>query len=137
VSSAATAGYTTHKNETIRCCGADYWRFSKVVRPGIGEDVMSVYLIFQRLELWDSSFRDEYRTLAMASMKKYGGKYLTVSRDNVLLEGRGLPEVVSILEFESAEQAKRWYYSEDYQQAIGIRNAGSRSSFILLETKPR
>jgi len=98
---------------------------------------MSVYLIFQRLELWDSSFRDEYRTLAMASMKKYGGKYLTVSRNNILLEGRGLPDVVSILEFDSAEDAKRWYYSDDYQQAIKVRNTGSRASFILLDTVPR
>ncbi|MDF2114758.1 DUF1330 domain-containing protein [Roseiarcaceae bacterium H3SJ34-1] len=98
---------------------------------------MAVYLIFQRLELWDSSFRDEYRTLAMASMKKYGGKYLTVSRNNILLEGRGLPEVVSILEFETAEQARRWYYSQEYQQAIRIRNTGSRASFILVDAEPR
>jgi len=98
---------------------------------------MSAYLIFQRLELWDSSFRDEYRTLAMASMKKYGGKYLTVSRNNVLLEGRGLPEVVSILEFDSAEDARRWYYSDDYQQAIKVRNTGARASFILVDAELR
>jgi uncharacterized protein (DUF1330 family) len=45
--------------------------------------------------------------------------------------------VVSILEFDSAEDAKRWYYSEDYQQAIKVRNTGSRARFILLDTVPR
>ncbi|HEV2570609.1 MAG TPA: DUF1330 domain-containing protein [Beijerinckiaceae bacterium] len=98
---------------------------------------MSVYLIYQRLELWDSSFRDTYRALAEASVKKHGGTYLTVSRDNVLLEGRGLPEVVGILEFPSAEAAQTWYHSEDYQEAVKLRNTGSRASFMIVGAYPR
>jgi len=98
---------------------------------------MPAYLIYQRLELWDSSFRETYRTLAEASMRKYGGKYLTVSRNNILLEGHGLPEVVAILEFPSVEAAQDWYHSEDYQAAVKARNAGSRASFMIVPSHPR
>jgi uncharacterized protein (DUF1330 family) len=41
-----------------------------------------------------------------------------------------------VLEFESMEQARRWYESPEYQQAVPLRQRSSTSSLLLVEGLP-
>ena len=94
---------------------------------------MAAYVFMERLELWDASFRDEYRALAARTTAAHGGKYISVSRDHTLLEGGSVPDVLSLIEFPTREAALQWYHSAEYQEAIKIRNTGSRDRLLLFE----
>ncbi len=94
---------------------------------------MPAYVFFERVELWDRGFSAEYRKLAAGSIAKYGGRYLGVSYRNILLEGNSVPDMVCLYEFPAVEDAKRWYFSDEYQCALRVRNKGSRDRAILFE----
>jgi uncharacterized protein (DUF1330 family) len=50
-----------------------------------------------------------------------------------LLEGAGEPERTVVIEFPDADTARRWYHSDEYQQALKIRQANSTARLILVE----
>jgi uncharacterized protein (DUF1330 family) len=56
----------------------------------------------------------EYLKLAGPTVKQYGGKVLVGGAVPQNLEGDWHPRLLSIGEFESVEQALRWYHSEEY-----------------------
>jgi uncharacterized protein (DUF1330 family) len=94
---------------------------------------MVAYLFMERLELWDASFRDDYRALAARTTALHGGKYISVSRNHILLEGTSVPDVLSLVEFPTLAAAQEWYRSAEYQKAVKIRNTGSRDRLLLFE----
>jgi len=50
-----------------------------------------------------------------------------------LLEGDPMPERVFIIEFPTADVARRWYRSNDYQEALKARLSASHGRVLLLE----
>ena len=50
-----------------------------------------------------------------------------------LLEGAPEPERIVVIEFPDADTARRWYHSDEYQQALKIRQANSTGRLILVE----
>jgi uncharacterized protein (DUF1330 family) len=41
-----------------------------------------------------------------------------------------------IIEFPSADQARRWYHSEDYRALLALRRRATRGDAVLLEGWP-
>ena len=63
-------------------------------------------------------FKD-YQQAALPTIERYGGRVLAAGRAEQL-EGAGYVHNV-VLEFPSADSARSWYHSDDYQASITIR----------------
>ena len=74
-----------------------------------------------------------YRELSTPAAATYGGRFIVRGGASDLLEGDWQAGRVVILEFDSVEDARRWYDSPEYQQARAVRQSASTSSFLLVE----
>ena len=97
--------------------------------------MMAAYLIAE-VEVTDAETFAQYRAQAGGTAAPYGGKPLVVDGRIEHLEGRWQPKQLVVLEFENMEQARRWYESAEYQQAIPLRQRSSTSSLLLVEGLP-
>ena len=93
---------------------------------------MLAYFIAE-IQVTDPSAYEAYRPLAAASIARFGGRFIVRGGAAELLEGSPPPERVVVVEFPDAETARRWYRSEEYQQALKIRQAASRGRMFLVE----
>jgi uncharacterized protein (DUF1330 family) len=73
-----------------------------------------------------------YGPMIMAAVRQYGGKYLARGARPVVLEGASAHNIL-IIEFESAEAARRWYASPEYQAAKAVRQGNSNLRLLLVE----
>ena len=74
-----------------------------------------------------------YKALAGAAVAKYGGKYIVRGGATHLLEGDWAPPRLVILEFESVEQAQRFYDSPEYQAARAQRQGAATMNMLAVE----
>lgn len=95
---------------------------------------MPAYVIAY-LEVTDPKRFDEYRRLAGPTFAPYGGKPIVVDGRMEVLEGMIRPKSVVVIEFESLEQAKRWYAAE-YAETIPLRRQAADSCLILVDGVP-
>jgi uncharacterized protein (DUF1330 family) len=93
---------------------------------------MPAYVISE-VDLLDSEQADAYRALAQDSIVRYGGRYLVRGAALDVLEGAAASGRLVIVEFPSAEQARRWYASPEYAAALKIRQHALRRRLILVE----
>jgi uncharacterized protein (DUF1330 family) len=70
--------------------------------------------------------------LVMAAVNKYGGKYLARGARPEVLEG-GPAHNILVIEFASADAARRWYASPEYQAAKALRQGNSNLRLLLVE----
>jgi uncharacterized protein (DUF1330 family) len=93
---------------------------------------MPAYVIFDETVI-DPAGIQEYIKQAPPILEKYGGKLLTAGGSIQTLEGDWNPKMLVILEFESVEQAERWYYSEEFTAVKALRQKASNTQLILVE----
>jgi uncharacterized protein (DUF1330 family) len=93
---------------------------------------MAAYLIAD-VDVTDPAGFEEYRKLVPATIEKYGGRYLVRGGNAQTLEGGWQPRRLVVLEFPSAEQARRWYDSEDYRGPKAMRFKAAQTNLILAE----
>jgi uncharacterized protein (DUF1330 family) len=62
---------------------------------------------------------------AMATIARFGGRIVAGGSRVNLLEGEPMPEQIFIVEFQNATAARRWYQSDDYQEALKVRLSAS------------
>ncbi|BBO20527.1 MAG: hypothetical protein AMXMBFR31_10650 [Candidatus Desulfobacillus denitrificans] len=74
-----------------------------------------------------------YKALAGAAVARYGGKYVVRGGATHLLEGDWAPPRLVILEFESVEQAKRFYDSPEYRAARERRHGAALMNMLVVE----
>ena len=72
-----------------------------------------------------------YQKSASTVFAQYGGRFLLNSQDVEILDGDWKPSGVVVVEFESYESAKRFYYSSEYQAIIRQRFNSSDSAVIM------
>jgi uncharacterized protein (DUF1330 family) len=58
---------------------------------------------------------------ALATIARFGGRVVAGGGKIGLLEGDPMPERIFIIEFPTADAARRWYQSDDYQDASKVR----------------
>ena len=93
---------------------------------------MPAYILAD-VQVTDAAAYEPYRPLAAASIARFGGRFIVRGGKADLLEGAPAPERIVVIEFPNADAARRWYFSEEYQQALKIRQAASRGRLILVE----
>jgi uncharacterized protein (DUF1330 family) len=92
---------------------------------------MTAYLIFDEDVTIPEGFQ-EYIQLAGPVLTRYGGKVLAAGGTIEPLEGDRHPNQLAILEFASVEQAKRWYYSDEYAPVKDIRLKEANTQLVLI-----
>jgi len=98
----------------------------------IDEEDMAKGYIIARVSVLDGEGYKIYATAASEAIRKYGGRPLARGGRCEILEGEGRTRNV-ILEFDSYEQARTYYYSPEYQSALKHRIGISVGDFILVE----
>ena len=63
----------------------------------------------------DNALKD-YAKKAVEAVKKYDGKFLVRGGQNIVTEGREFIRTI-VIEFSSFDQAKKFFYSTEYQAA--------------------
>ncbi len=92
---------------------------------------MAVYLIAD-LEITNPDEFQKYGEKVVTTVKQYGGRYLIRGGDVQVLEGASKAKRLTILEFPSVEQLKKWYYAPEYQAIIGFRHRAAVSNLLIV-----
>ena len=93
---------------------------------------MPAYVILD-ITVHDPALFEQYKKLAPASIKAYGGRYLARGGAAEALEGDWTPNRVVILEFDSIDKAKNWLNSPEYREARAMRLQAATSHAIVVE----
>ncbi len=93
---------------------------------------MSAYIVVE-IDVKDPERYADYRAMVPASLGAYGGKFLVRGGAVENLEGAWEPSRYVILEFDSVEQAKRWWDSDEYREARNLRQATADTKMIVVE----
>jgi len=92
---------------------------------------MSAYVIAS-VEVLDEKEYERYRQEVPSTLAEYGGRFLVRGGTVEMLEGDWEPHRVVVLEFDTVERARAWYYSPEYQRILPIRQRNSRTGFLVL-----
>lgn len=92
---------------------------------------MAAYVIASVNVTNDAAY-EGYRKLVPDTLKKYGGKFLVRGGKVEQREGDWKPNRVVVLEFADVAAARRWYDSPEYQEALRIRLANSKSDIMMI-----
>lgn len=76
---------------------------------------------------------EEYRKLVSATIEAYGGRYVVRGGATETVEGEWNPSRLVVLEFDSVERAKAWYYSEEYAEPKEMRHNSATTNAIFAE----
>jgi uncharacterized protein (DUF1330 family) len=93
---------------------------------------MSAYLIVN-IEVNDPDRYAEYIKVAPASVAQYGGRYVVRGGKTEKLEGDYEPKRVVVLAFDSFEQGRAWWDSDEYAGPKALRQSASITDMILVE----
>ncbi len=90
------------------------------------------YLIAEA-KVADVAAYEIYKGLAQAAIAQYGGRYLVRGGAVEMLEGhwKNIPRLV-IVEFDSVDQAKRFYHSPEYQAARKARETAAEMNMLVV-----
>ena len=93
---------------------------------------MAAYIVVE-VDVKDPERYADYRSMVPASLAVYGGKFLIRGGQVENLEGDWEPQRFVMIQFDSVEQAKRWWDSEEYREARNLRQATSDTRMIVVE----
>jgi uncharacterized protein (DUF1330 family) len=94
---------------------------------------MAAYVISEVQPL-DQELFDRYRTLAQTSIAQYGGRYIVRAAVPEAAEGDwSAQRRLVIVEFPDMEAARSWYASDDYAEALAIRDHALTRRLLFVE----
>ena len=93
---------------------------------------MTAYVV-ANIDVKDPPRYAEYIRLTPGTIAPFGGRFIARGGRAENLEGDTTVNRVVILEFDTYEQAKAWYDSENYRAARAVRQSASHGSLILVE----
>ena len=88
--------------------------------------------IISRVEITNSDAYAHYAAAATKAIADHGGKPLARGGRSEALEGKARGRNV-VLEFESYEAARGYFYSEQYQAARALREGAAEMEMVLVE----
>jgi uncharacterized protein (DUF1330 family) len=94
---------------------------------------MAAYIISEVSEVVDAAEMERYRTLAEATIKQYGGRYLVRGGEWESLEGEWALERTIVVEFPSWERAKEWYRSPEYATALELSRVALKRKMLMVD----
>ena len=93
---------------------------------------MRAYLIAE-LEVTDPARYDEYGRRVLATIEKFGGRFVVRGGSVEALEGGWQPARLVMVEFPSLERARAWYRSPEYAPLIKLRQKASKGRLVIVE----
>jgi uncharacterized protein (DUF1330 family) len=93
---------------------------------------MSAFVIAD-IDVHDADAYRDYVALVPDSLQPFGGRFLVRGGEHETLEGDWHPHRLIVVEFPSAEHARRWFDSAPYAAAKAIRQEASTGSLVLVE----
>jgi uncharacterized protein (DUF1330 family) len=93
---------------------------------------MSAYILFQRLNTKDAEELDFYEKNIGSAVGTHPIKILAYGTKHENLEGPAT-ETARLVEFPTMEDAKNWYYSEEYTAIRAHRIKGGDHMAVLFE----
>ena len=93
---------------------------------------MAAYVI-ANIDVKDPDGYAGYSKLARPAIEKYGGKAIVRNGQVDVKEGSWVPRRLVILQFESLEQARKFYDSPEYREARAVREKYSTADFLIIE----
>ncbi|HEY1453570.1 MAG TPA: DUF1330 domain-containing protein [Roseiarcus sp.] len=93
---------------------------------------MSKGYVISRVDVTDPDAYARYIAEGTKAIAAHGGKPLARGGKWEALEGKGRSRNV-VIEFESYEQARRYFYSEQYQAARKLREGAAEMEMVLVE----
>ena len=93
---------------------------------------MVAYVIVD-IAISDPDLYEEYKKQVPPTLERYGGRFLVRGGRVENLEGDWSPKRLVILEFDSVEQAKRWWSSAEYMTPKALRQAAAKASMIVVQ----
>ena len=93
---------------------------------------MSAY-IFVSVEIHDPVRYEDYRKSVLPTIEQYGGRFIVRGGKMEVLEGDWPQRRIVIVEFPSAETARKWWSSPEYATPKALRQATSHADMILIE----
>ncbi len=93
---------------------------------------MSVYIIAQ-INIHDRAEYDKYSAGFLDVFERYTGELLVVSENPDVVEGEWPYTRTVLLRFPSADEARRWYESPEYQAIAQHRLRGSKANVAMVE----
>jgi uncharacterized protein (DUF1330 family) len=88
--------------------------------------------IIARVDVTDPEAYARYAAAAIKAIADHGGKLLVRGGRSEALEGKARGRNV-VLEFESYEAARGYFYSEQYQAARALREGAAEMEMVLVE----
>ncbi|MFN7777360.1 MAG: DUF1330 domain-containing protein [Betaproteobacteria bacterium] len=92
---------------------------------------MVAYLI-GRMSIANPDRYNEYKKLTPGIIEKFGGRFLTRGGERIHLEGARDDRRVVLVEFKSADAARRFYESPEYTHARRLRKDAAVDMQIMV-----
>ena len=94
---------------------------------------MAAYVIAAIQSVSDPVAFSEYGRLANPTLEQYGGKIVVGGSKIEVADGTWSPSRMVVIEFESLEQAKKWYNSPEYNPLVSMRTDSSDGGLIFVD----
>jgi len=93
---------------------------------------MAAYIIAE-VKVTDAARYEEYRRQVEGTIAQYGGRYKVRGGKAEALEGAEPNGRLVVIEFDSYEQARAWYDSDEYAGPRRLRQETSTGRLILVD----
>jgi uncharacterized protein (DUF1330 family) len=93
---------------------------------------MTAYVIAD-INVQDKEAYREYGALVQDTLKPYGGRFIIRGGAIETLEGDWQLRRLVVIEFPSADDARRWHGSPEYAPAMAMRHRASTGNLVLVE----
>ena len=93
---------------------------------------MSVYIIAQ-ISIHDRAEYEKYSAGFLEVFARFKGELLAVSENPIVVEGDWPYTRTVLMRFPSADEARRWYESPEYQTIAQHRFRGSKANAVIVE----
>jgi uncharacterized protein (DUF1330 family) len=91
-------------------------------------------LVLVEVSIHNPALYEEYKKHTLATIQKFGGRFVVRGAKTESLEGDWNPERLVILEFPSVQTAKDWWASPEYTIAKNIRYQAAKSKMLVVES---
>ena len=93
---------------------------------------MKGYIVCVYESIKDDDALKNYAIKARSAVEKYSGKFLIRGGKNIVTEGKNFVRTV-VIEFDSFEVAKKFFYSSEYQNAHKLLTGNVIRSHQIIE----
>jgi len=89
--------------------------------------------IVAEVKVHDADAMARYRLMSQAAVEQYGGRFLVRGGAAEILEGKWTPpQRMVVVEFDTVDQAKRFYDSAEYQAAREVRENAAEMNMLVI-----